>query len=237
MNNLATEKFGKSDSSAYNIQELLDLIKEGHRLLRKQALERFEFLQNLATKYNFQNQNITKLLYQEITNLHYETETLLNQIRILLMNSPDQERLIEMIAGTDVFDEGKTEEENPKYKLAKLILKEEANIMAREELIDILKDDLDLNKASRYRLVSEISTLRLYHDKLKEDVDLIEKILLFNPRFKIIEILTNHQDGMAVQQLATILGKKQYEIFNLIKELEQNDFVEVKGMLVKQLIH
>lgn len=218
------------------VKSMLELVKEGNRLLRKQAIERYEVLQQLASEHAYES-SITELLYEEISNLHADSDTLLNQLRILLEHEMDNQELLQVLIGTDIEEDAVEQVENPKFQIAKLILKEEANILAREELIEILKEDVELNKAARYRIVSEIYQMRNHMDAVKKEIEVFEQILLFNPRFKIIEALSKHPDGITIHQLALQLGKKEFEIMPIINELEQQSFIERKGLLLKQTLN
>lgn len=213
-------------------KKMFELVKEANRLMREQSAERFNQLKHIAMNTQGIYPEISKLMLDEINNLHSDSNVLLSQLKVLYEHNPAQNLYLEHILGYKPDGE---EEEDPKIVLAKEVIRLEASIVAREELIEILKEDLELGRASRTRIINDIYELRSQYDKVKADVEMLEKILLFNPRFKVIEVLNKYPDGVTVRQLASLLDRRDEEIEEIIRDLETNSYIERSGNMIRQL--
>ena len=217
-------------------ENMLEIIKEGNRLLRIQAIERFEKLQDLIIESNSTANNVVQLTLDEIKNLHSDSNTLLAQLKCLYTNNPNNNKILESLLGQTEIESDSLDTSNIKYQLAEEILQQEANLMARDELLKIMREDIDLNKAARYRLTGEIATLQNEYKKVKAQVNVLEKILLYNNRFKVVEIISKHPEGITIEHMTTTLGKRADEILPIIEDLQKNAYIEKRGNLIKPII-
>ena len=226
-----------SPLSSTSINRMIQLVREGNRLLREQSYERFNFLKKIAmATYGEYSTEISQLMLSEIKNLHTDSDLILSQLKVLYLNDPKNNNMLELILGYDLEDKPDTPKQDPKMLFGQEIIRQEANIMAREELIDILKEDLELNRASRYRILNEVYQLRQQYDQIRREIDLLEKILFYNPKYMIIEVLAQHPHGITVNELSDIMDKRNDEIEDLLRELEKNNFVETDGYIYRQMI-
>ncbi len=226
-----------SPLSSTSINRMVQLVREGNRLLREQSYERFNLLKKIAmATYGDYSSEISQLMLGEIKNLHTDSDLILSQLKVLYLNDPKSNNMLELILGYDLDQEPDAPKQDPKMLFGQEIIRQEANIMAREELIDILKEDLELNRASRYRILNEVYQLRQQYEKIRREIDLLEKILFYNPKYKIIEVLAQHPHGVTINELSDIMDKRNDEIEDLLRELERSNFVETDGYIYRQMI-
>lgn len=215
---------------------MLEIIKEGNRLLRIQSLERFEKLQDLIIESKNVSNEIIQLTLEEIKNLHSDSNTLLAQLKCLYTTNPLNNEILESLLGQTEIEADNFIEDNITFQLAEEILQQDANLMARDELIGIMQEDIVLNKAARFRLIGEIATLQNEYKKVKQQVNVLEKILLYNNRFRVVEIISKHPEGITIENMTATLGKRNDEILPILEDLKKNSYIEKRGNLIKPII-
>lgn len=235
---MKSSESGTEDShlTSASINRMVRLVREGNRLLREQSYERFQLLKQIAIRTNDYSSEISQLMLGEIDNLHSDSDLILSQLKVLYMSDPKTNRLLELVLGYDLSKEADEPKKDPKIIFGEEIIRQEANIMAREELIEILKEDLELNRASRYRILNEVYQLRQQYNRIRKEINLLEKILFYNPKYKIIEILAQHPYGISISELADMMDKRNDEVEDLLRELERSQYVTSDGYLYKQMV-
>lgn len=230
-----------SEFISYEIAQIMDLIKKGNQLLQRQAEERYEFLRKLLSHCDLstdQGVEVLKMLIGELFALQADFQGL-----------NTQKEIIEVFSES-LADEGMNEvlEENPhileflnegltlKEAMAQEILRHEANIMAREELIDILREDIEYMESENMRLVADIQEMEVEIREMAARVTLLEKLFLNSPKFKAVEIIGKHPEGLSYTQLSYLLNVPINEAISIAIELEQNYFVTRTGNMIKPLV-
>ncbi len=230
-----------SEFISFEIAQVMDLIKKGNQLLQKQSEERYNFLRNMLTQCDLssdQGLEVLKMLIGELFTLQADFQGLNAQKEII-------DVFTETMADEDMKD---LLEENPhllellnqglsiKEALAQEILRHEANIMAREELIDILREDIQYMESENMRLVGDIQEMEETIRQMASRVELLEKLFLHSPKFKAVEIISKHPEGLSYTQLSYLLNVPINEAIRIAIELEQNYFVSRSGNMIRPLI-
>ncbi|RMG33728.1 MAG: hypothetical protein D6732_11515 [Methanobacteriota archaeon] len=230
-----------SEFISFEIAQVMDLIKKGNQLLQKQAEERYNFLRDMLSQCDLstdQGVDVLKMLIGELFSLQADFQGL-----------NVQKEIIDVFSETMADEEMKNLlEENPhilelinqglsiKEALAQEILRHEANIMAREELIDILREDIEYMESENMRLAGDIHMMEETIRDMASRVTLLEKLFLHSPKFKAVEIISKHPEGLSYTQLSYLLNVPINEAISIAIELEQNFFVSRSGNMIRPLV-
>ena len=223
------------------IAKLMDLIKYGHELMQKQAEERYEHLKKLLSRSDLRTEKgkeILKLVISELLNIQADFRGLDSQLEIvsLLSETVVDETLNEVLEENPQLMELLNEGNDLKEALAQEILRQEANIMSRDELIQILEEDVQYMQSEQVRLLADLEDMALEIKRLAHEVSELEKIFLHDPKFKAVEVISKHPEGLSYTQLSYLLNVNLSEAVKICIELEQNDFITRSGNIVKPII-
>ncbi len=223
------------------IAKIMDLIREGNRLMQKQAEERYEFLKSLIARSDLSSekgQEVLKMIISELINLQNDFHGLNIQKELisLFSESVANERIQELIDKHPHLIELLNQGFSLKEALAQEILRQEANLMARDELISILEEDIQLMESENSRLSNDVQNMENEIHTLADKVHMLEKLFLHSPKFKAVEIISKHPEGLSYTQLSYLLNIPINEAIQLAIELEQNYFVSRYGNIIKPLV-
>ena len=109
----------------------------------------------------------------------------------------------------------------------------EANLRSRDELVNILQEYCDTEQASIHRLVANYSEAQDILMDQQEQFAIYEAMSKNDPRYKALEILKQHEEGISIVQLSHSLNTTAFQANKIIKELINVGLVEERGMLLR----
>ncbi|MHA2089352.1 MAG: hypothetical protein ACW98K_00725 [Candidatus Kariarchaeaceae archaeon] len=208
--------------------EIISYILKGNEMMRRHAEERHLLLKQIIGIINQLEDDQSTLVNQaiiEASNIQEEIELLENN---LIDESETQthlqfrlRQLNKMMKILDQKDERRT-------TLINEVMQADANLLSRDELIEILQEYLDMETASAHGLVAELSEAQTQIEEYNNQLNTYEKLSKHDPRFKGLEILNQHPEGMSMTQLSFMLGTSQYEAHKIIQELVEFGMIERK---------
>jgi chromosome segregation ATPase len=104
-----------------------------------------------------------------------------------------------------------------------------ASMESRIDLQNILQEYIDMEQAQNHGLVAEISEVGDLVDDYKSKLETYDKLAKHDPRFKALEILGQHPEGMSMTQLNFMLETSRYAGNKIIKELLEMNLIERIG--------
>jgi hypothetical protein len=214
--------------------EIINYILKGNAMMRRHAEERHGLLKQIIDHVNTVGEEKTDLVnmaLSEAANLQEEIENLETQI---LDKSEMNEQLYFKLMHLNKMMRILDKKDERRSSLISEIMQYDANLLARDELIEILQEYIDMETASSHRLVAELSEAQTSIEEYNLQLDTYEKLSRHDPRFKALEILNDHPQGMSMTQLSFMLGTSQYEAQKVIQELIQFGMI---GKRSGDLIH
>jgi len=110
-------------------------------------------------------------------------------------------------------------EESVKEGLVLESMQLDANLMARDDLIVILEEYIELESASIYRMLDEISELQNLANQYQKKLKAFELFAKDDPKFKTIEILKKYNNVISIIQLSNMIGTSTYQTRKILQEL------------------
>ncbi len=205
----------------------MDYILKGNEMMRRHAEERHRVLKQIIILINEMESNSSPEVNDallEAVSIQDEIDNLESQI----LSSDDRQlyfklnHLNKMIKILDQREERRVE-------LIDSVMQIDANLLARDELIDIMKEYVDMEEAAIHRLVAELSEAQTTIEEYNAQLNTYEKLSKHDPRFKALEIINKHPQGMSKKQLAFMLGTSQYEARKVITELTNFGMIESRS--------
>lgn len=200
-------------------KEIISYILKGNEMMKRHAEERQEILKKISGLIESDEARRKNLVDYAIL----EVQEIQNQMLDLELNITDPNdkdafiyhklhNLNKIIAELD-------EQEQHRKSLVQKVMQLDANLEARVELQSILQEYIDMETAQNHALVNEIYEVNTLIEGYQNKLQTYDKLSKHDPRFKALEILGNHSEGMSITQLQFMLEVSRYEGAKIIKEL------------------
>lgn len=211
-------------STETEIDKIYQILSDYRGLLEKQSEEREKLLQEVE-KLSKEAANVQSL-DQKVENLTSLLLEMKNQLGTLKQSEIPQK-----------IDESVLKDRKNKKKdldneikvLTELLKTKKEEVMEKDREISSLNEKMELLQNEKSQLVSKIEKLNEIIDSWKSQLDLLEKLALTDPRYKIIGTLKKH-GGLTEIQLAFTLGSSIMQVKKFVAELKELGMISVDNM-------
>jgi len=187
------------------VEDAKDLLLEASELLKSQAVER---------------QMIYKKIIASSDIPHDQLDEPVEQYSVKYPSKRDMlEHLHEMIEDLE-------RKEAIRMELIEELMRINANLKSRDELIEILEEYIDMEESSIYRLVENYSEAQEILEDSQREGAIFEVLSRNDPRLKALNALRNHPEGISIIQLSFMLGTTKYQATKIIEELLEMNLAE-----------
>lgn len=206
--------------------EIIKYILKGNEMMKRHAEQRQDLLKQIISIIENSDIKSSTLVNQAID----EVNTLKNhvnklELQLTDLNSEDAFEYQRLKNLNNIFKEL----DNREFKrdaLVEKVFQLDVNLDSRHELIDILQEYVDMESAQNHGLVAEISETSDLIEDYQSKLFTYDKLARHDPRFKALEILGKHPQGMSFTQLNFMLETSRFESTKIIKELLTMQLVE-----------
>lgn len=209
--------------------EIINYILKGNSMMKRHAVERERILKqifNLIEESENIKTNLVSQAMDQVSFLRNEINDL--EIRFSDMTSKEAftyqrlKNLNQLILELD-------NQQTHKDSIVRQIMQADANLGSRDELIAIIQEYIDMEKAQNHGLVAEISEVQTIIEEYQDKLYTYDKLAKHDPRFKALEIIGKHSGGISITQLNFMLETSRYAGNKVIQELLDMNLVEQIG--------
>ncbi|MCE7736758.1 MAG: hypothetical protein GPJ54_17885 [Candidatus Heimdallarchaeota archaeon] len=209
--------------------EIINYILKGNAMMKRHAVERERILKqifNLIQESENMKNNLVNEAMDQVSFLRNEINDL--EIRVSDMSSKEAftyqrlKNLNQLILELD-------NQQHHKDSIVRQIMQTDANLQSRDELIAIIKEYIDMEKAQNHGLVAEISEVQTVIEEYQDKLYTYDKLAKHDPRFKALEIIGKHSGGISITQLNFMLETSRYAGNKVIQELLEMNLIEQSG--------
>lgn len=209
--------------------EIINYILKGNSMMKRHAVERERILKqifNLIEESENAKTNLVSQAMDQVSFLRNEINDL--EIRVSDMTSKEAftyqrlKNLNQLILELD-------NQQTHKDSVVRQIMQTDANLQSRDELIAIIQEYIDMEKAQNHGLVAEISEVQTIIEEYQDKLYTYDKLAKHDPRFKALEIIGKHSGGISITQLNFMLETSRYVGNKVIQELLDMNLVEQIG--------
>lgn len=196
---------------------MINYILKGNSMMRRHAEERHILIKQIIKLTDNIDEGNSVLVHKAIKEATIIQEEI-DQLESHIIDDQDSQvyfKLRHLNKMMKILDRKGERREN----LVDEVMQIDANLLARDELVAILSEYLDMESATVYRLVGELSETQSKIEQYNVQLNTYEKLSKHDPRFKALEILNKHPEGMSITQLGFMLGTSQYEAHKIIQIL------------------
>ncbi len=214
------KKYGATPQS--EIDRVYQILSDYKRLLEKQSAERERLLQEVERLSNEavsvhsldrKVENLTSLLLEMKSQLSSFSQNTLSQetSKDIPLKSKKRKR------GKDLDDEVQV--------LSELLKTKKEEVLEKDREIAALNEKMEMLQNEKLQLITKIEQLNGIIDSWKSQLDLLEKLALTDPRYKIIGTLKKH-GGLTEIQLAFTLGSSIMQVKKFVAELRELGLIQ-----------
>ena len=206
--------------------EIINYILKGNAMMKRHAVERERILKQIFDLIEEAESNKSNLVSQamdQVSFLRNEINDL--EIRFSDMTSKEAFTYQRLKNLNQLILELDTQQLN-KDSIVRQIMQIDANLQSRDELIGIIQEYVDMEKAQNHAIVAEISDVQTIIEEYQNKLYTYDKLAKHDPRFKALEIIGKHSGGISMTQLNFMLETSRYAGNKVIQELLEMKLVE-----------
>lgn len=212
------------------IRPIINSVIEANRLMKKHAEERLDVLSelfmNLDNIADEMGGEFVEKILQEIHEIHMnisspsDVESL--EMELLQGQNKKLKTINKIMGELDII-------ENNLHKKQQKLSNINKSLMERDELINILEEYVELETASNYKILTEISDLENIKFNFEKSMNVYSLLSRYDPRIQALSILEKNPQGISKYQLITMLDISNYEAKKIVDELIEMKMVETRG--------